>query len=79
MKKILVRLSALLGLQQSAMLPLLGLVFLAWSLIEPAPMHVMSGVSVSQALSTVAFAIYVFLAVRELWREMFRAQSRDPS
>ena len=78
-KKILVRLSALLRLRQAVVLPLLGVVFLVWALLDPTPLRPMATVTVGQALGTAAFAIYVFLMVRELRGAMLRAQSRDRS
>lgn len=78
-KKILQLLSARLRLGNSTVLPLLGVAFLVWSLLEPAPMTRIATITVSQALGTAAFAIYVYLGVRELRREILRAQSRDPS
>jgi nitrate reductase gamma subunit len=78
-KQILSRLSALFSLGHSAVLPLLGVVFMVWSFIDPTPMHGMATMTAGQALGTAAFALYVFLVVRELRSEMLRAQSRDPS
>lgn len=78
-KKIFPRLSALFSLGHSAVLPLLGVVFLVWSFVVPTPVPGMAAITVGQALSTVAFGIYVFLVARELRRELLRAQSGDPS
>jgi len=78
-KKTLLRFSALFRLGPSAVLPLLGVAFLLWSFIEPTPLPGMAAMTVGQALGTAAFAIYVYLVVRELWREILRTQSRDPS
>ena len=79
MRWLIERFSALLRLRQRAVLPLLGVVFMIWSLIEPTPMPRMAAVTVGQALGTAAFAIYVFLAVRELRGAILSAHSRDRS
>lgn len=78
-KKILLRLSALFSLGHAAVLPLLGVAFLVWSFLDPTPLPGMATMSAGQACGTAAFAIYVFLVVRELRREILRAQSRHSS
>jgi nitrate reductase gamma subunit len=78
-KKVLLRLSALFNLSHSAVLRLLGIAFLVWTLVEPTPMPGIAAMTLGHALGTVAFTIYVYLVVRELQREIVRAKSRDPS
>jgi nitrate reductase gamma subunit len=78
-KKILSRLSALFSLGHSAVLPLLGVAFLVWSFVDPRPLPGMATMSAGQACGSAAFAIYVYLVVRELRREIVRAQSRQSS
>lgn len=74
-KKVSLRLSALFRLGHSAVLPLLGLAFLAWSLVDPRPLPGIATVSLGQALGTAAFAIYVFVIARDLHRELLRAHA----
>jgi len=73
------RLSGLFTLRLSAVLTLLGLAFMVWSMLEPTPLPVMLAMTVGQGLGTLAFGIYVVIVVRELVRELRRARERDPS
>jgi hypothetical protein len=79
MKPLLQRLVGLLTLRTSAVLTLFGLAFMVWSLVEPTPMPVMLAMSVGQILGTTAFAIYAFIVIREIRREMRAGRERDPS
>jgi membrane protein implicated in regulation of membrane protease activity len=79
MMSILRRLSRHLTLRLSAVLTLLGLGFMVWSLLEPTPMPVMLAMTMGQALGTAAFAIYAVIVIREIRREVQRGRSRDPS
>ena len=71
------RVSGLLTLQLSAVLTLLGLGFMMWSMVAPTPLPVMLAMTVGQALGTAACAIYAFIVIRELRREIRRG--REPS
>jgi hypothetical protein len=73
------RIYGLLTLRLSAVLTLLGLAFMVWSMVEPTPLPVMLAMTVGQGLGTTAFAIYLFIVIRELRREIRRGRSRDPS
>jgi len=73
------RLSALITLRLSAVLTLIGLAFMVWSMFEPTPLPVMLAMTVGQGIGTLAFAIYVFIVVRELRRTYVRGRERDPS
>jgi hypothetical protein len=69
------RLSRLITLQLSAVLTLIGLALMVWSMLEPTPLPVMLAMSVGQGVGTLAFSIYLFIVVRELRR----GRQRDPS
>lgn len=59
-------------LRISAVLTLLGLGFMAWSMLEPTPLPVMLAMSVGQGLGMTAFALYLFVVVRDVrraWRK----------
>ncbi len=73
------RISALITLQLSAVLTLIGLGFMVWSMFEPTPLPVMLAMTVGQAIGTLSFAMYVFIVVRELRRAYVRKQEHDPS
>ena len=72
------RLYGLFTLRLSALLTLIGLAFMVWSMFEPTPLPVMLAMTVGQGFGTAAFAIYLFVVVRELRRELRRARERDP-
>jgi hypothetical protein len=73
------RLSGLLTLRLSAVLTLIGLALMVWSMVEPTPLPVMLAMTVGQGIGTLAFGIYAFIVVRELRRELRRGRQRDPS
>jgi membrane protein implicated in regulation of membrane protease activity len=73
------RLYGLFTLRLSALLTLIGLAFMVWSMAAPTPLPVMLAMTVGQAFGTAAFAIYLFIVVRELRRELQRGRPRDPS
>jgi hypothetical protein len=47
-------------------LTLIGLAFMAWSMLQPTPLPVILAMSVGQAFGTTAFALYLYVIVREL-------------
>jgi peptidoglycan/LPS O-acetylase OafA/YrhL len=67
------------ALRVSALLTLIGLGFMVWSMIEPTPLPVMLAMSVGQALGTLAFGIYLYVVVHALRRDYRRVPPRDPS
>jgi len=73
------RLSGLLTLRLSAVLTLIALALMVWSMLEPTPLPVMLAMTVGQGIGILAFGIYIFIVVRELLRELRRARPRDPS
>ena len=66
-------------LRVSALLTLIGLAFMVWSMIEPTPLPVMLAMSVGQAFGTLAFAIYLYVVVSALRRDYRRVRPQDPS
>jgi hypothetical protein len=60
---------ATIGLRVSAVLTLIGLALMVWSLLVPTPLPVMLAMSVGQVAGTTAFAIYLAIVVRQLRRE----------
>lgn len=77
--RIWAQLSRFLTLPLASVLTLIGLAFMVWSMLEPTPLPVMLAMTVGQGIGTFAFAIYVFVVVRELRREFVRRRQRDPS
>jgi hypothetical protein len=58
-----------LGLRISAVLTLIGLGLMVWSMLVPTPLPVMLAMSVGQVVGTTAFAIYLVIVIRQLRRE----------
>ena len=56
-------------LQLAAVLTLIGLSLMVWSILQPTPLPVMLAMSVGQAIGSSAFAIYLFVVIKELRRE----------
>jgi hypothetical protein len=55
-------------LRVSAVLTILGLAMMIWSLLVPTPMPVMLAMSVGQAFGTMAFGLYLLAIVIDLRR-----------
>jgi len=55
-------------LYASAILTLIALGLMVWSLFQPTPLPVMVAMSVGQALGTTAFAAYGYVVVRDILR-----------
>jgi hypothetical protein len=58
-----------LGLRVSAVLTLIGLGLMVWSMLVPTPLPVMLAMTVGQVVGTAAFAIYLVIVVRQLRKE----------
>ncbi len=58
-----------IALRVSAVLTLLGLALMVWSMVQPTPLPVMLAMSVGQVIGTSAFGLYLFVVVRQLRRE----------
>jgi hypothetical protein len=56
-------------LRISALLTIVGLAFMVWSLLQPTPMPVILAMSVGQAAGTLAFALYGYVIVADLRRD----------
>lgn len=53
-------------LRISAVLTLVALALMVWSVLQPTPLPVMLAMTVGQAIGTLAFAIYVGIVVRTI-------------
>ena len=62
-------------LRISGVLTLLGLALMVWSMLEPTPLPVMLAMTVGQAVGTTAFALYLFVVIRDVRRD--RRARRD--
>ena len=63
------------ALRISAVLTLVGLAMMVWSMLEPTPLPVMLAMSVGQGLGTVAFMMYGIAVWKDLVR--LRRARRD--
>ena len=52
----------------SAVLTLVGLGLMAWSMLVPTPLPVMLAMSVGQGVGCLAFGLYLFVVIRDLRR-----------
>jgi len=60
---------AMTALRASAVLTLVGLALMVWSMLEPTVLPVMLAMSVGQGVGCMAFALYVHVVIRDLRRE----------
>jgi hypothetical protein len=65
-------------LRISAVLTLIALANMVWSMLVPTPLPVMLAMTVGQGLGTLAFALYLFVVVKDL-RAAWRARRDGPS
>lgn len=61
---------ATIGLRVSAVLTLVALALMVWSMLVPTPLPVMLAMTVGQTLGTIAFGLYIVIVVRQLRREL---------
>jgi len=50
----------------SAILTLIALVLMVWSMIDPNPLPVMIAMTVGQGIGTLAFGLYLYVIVHDL-------------
>jgi hypothetical protein len=66
-------------LRISAVLTLLGLVLMAWAILDPRATPVMIAMSLGQGLGTLAFVIYLGVVLADLRRaRVFSDEEADP-
>jgi hypothetical protein len=61
--------SAATGLRVSAVLTLIGLALMVWSLVQQTPLPVMLAMSLGQGIGMIAFGLFIYVVVREIRRE----------
>ena len=73
------RISAMTALRVSAILTLVGLALMAWSMLQPTVLPVMLAMTVGQGIGSMAFGLYLYVVIRDL-RRARREQppTRDP-
>ena len=71
-------LSSMTALRISAVLTLVGLAMMAWSMLEPTPLPVMLAMSVGQGIGSLAFGLYLFVVIRDV-HAAWRARRAPPA
>lgn len=82
MRWLLGRLGAIelgLLLRVSAVLTLVALGLMVWSMMQPTPLPVMLAMTVGQALGTLAFALYGYVVIADVWRVRRARRARAAS
>lgn len=59
-------------LRGAAILTLLALALMVWSVLQPTPMPVLLAMSLGQALGTAAFAMFGYVVLRDVRRQYIR-------
>jgi peptidoglycan/LPS O-acetylase OafA/YrhL len=57
-----------IALRVAAVLAILGLGLMVWSMLAPTPLPVMLAMTVGQALGTASFGLYLYIVVRDVRR-----------
>lgn len=66
-------------LRISAILTIVGLALMVWSMLQPTPLPVMLAMSIGQLFGTVAFGMYGYVIVADLRRaQRQRRESKAP-
>lgn len=52
----------------AAMLALVGLAFMVWSLLDPRPIPIMAAMSVGQGIGILSFLLFLVVVVIDAWR-----------
>ena len=68
---------AMTALRISAVLTLVGLMLMVWSMLEPTVLPVMLAMTVGQGIGCMAFGLYLYVVIRDIRRER-RAPSPEP-
>jgi hypothetical protein len=69
---------AMIALRVSAVLTLVGLALMAWSMLEPTPLPVMLAMTVGQGIGCMAFALYLYVVIRDIRRARRRPAAESP-
>jgi hypothetical protein len=65
-------------LRVSAVLTLLALALMVWSMLQPTPLPVMLAMTVGQGLGTLAFAIYGYIVIADVLRAWRARRASEP-
>ncbi|HEU5059554.1 MAG TPA: hypothetical protein VFU21_23635 [Kofleriaceae bacterium] len=73
MKRLRIRITTSRLLRLAAMLSMVGLCFMVWSLLDPRPIPIMAAMSVGQGIGMLSFAIFLGVVIFDAWRASKRA------
>jgi hypothetical protein len=73
----LIRLNSARLLRFAAILALVGLALIVWSLLDPRPIPIMVAMSVAQGLGTLSFAIFLAVVLQDAWRANRKRKSEE--
>jgi len=59
-----------IALRVCALLTIIGLALMVWSILAPTPLPVMLAMTAGQAIGAAAFATYLIIVIRALRREL---------
>ena len=65
-------------LRTAAVLTLLALALMVWSMLQPTPLPVMLAMSVGQGIGTLAFALYGYVVIADLRRARRARREGEP-
>lgn len=64
-------------LQASAVVTLVALALMVWSMLQPTPLPVMLAMTVGQGLGTLALGAFLFVVVRDVRRNYIRRRASE--
>ena len=64
-------------LRIAAVLTIVALALMVWSIVQPTPLPVMLAMTVGQCIGTTAFGLYIYVVVREFRRDYQRRSRRS--
>jgi hypothetical protein len=72
-KRLRIRITTSRLLRLAAVLSMVGLAFMIWSLLDPRPIPIMAAMSIGQGIGMLSFAIFLGVVIFDAWRTSKRA------
>lgn len=64
-------------LRLAAIMGLVGLAFMVWSLVDPRPIPIMAAMSVGQGIGTLSFLLFAVVVITDAWRASRRVEGDE--
>jgi membrane protein implicated in regulation of membrane protease activity len=64
-------------LRLAAILALVGLAFMVWSLLDPRPIPIMAAMSIGQGFGTLSFLLFAVVVTVDAWRASRRVDGKE--